>query len=184
MGTLPNIPVEIRLATVEDSSAIARTHVASWKATYPGIVPRDYLDSLNIDDRADRWRSGMITSPGVNIYVADCSGTICGFASGGSARAEIPGYTGELYAIYLNPEVQFQGIGSRLFWTVAKDLQSSGHSSMYVWVLKDNPSRRFYKRMGGSPLTSAEIEIGGKTLKEISYGWQDLSAAVQHFAQP
>lgn len=184
MGTPPNIPVEIRLATVEDANAIARTHVASWKATYRNIVPQDYLDSLSIEERAERWRSSLITPSGMKIYVADCSGTICGFASGGPARADIPGFSGELYAIYLNPEVHFRGIGSRLFWAIAKDLRSSGHSSMYVWVLKDNPSRGFYERMGGKPLTAAELEIGGKTLEEVSYGWEDLSAEVEHFAQP
>ena len=183
MSTLHTIPVEIRLATVEDADAIARTHVASWRATYPGIVPQVYLDSLSVEERAERWRSALIASTGMKIYVAECSEMICGFASGGPARAEITGFSGELYAIYLNPEAQRSGIGARLFWSVAEDLVSSGHRGMYVWVLKDNPSRGFYERMGGSPLTTAEIEIGGKMLTEISYGWQDLTAAVKHRAQ-
>jgi len=182
MDPISNSAVEIRLATVEDADAIAETHVASWKATYRGIVPQDYLDSLSIPQRTDRWRSSMISPSGMNIYVADCGGEICGFASGGPARAEIPGFSGELYAIYLNPEVCRGGIGSRLFWAVARDLQSSGHGGMYVWVLKDNPSRLFYERMGGRPLTAAEVEIGGKTLAEVSYGWPDLSLAVTHFS--
>jgi L-amino acid N-acyltransferase YncA len=183
MGTVSNIPFKIRLATVEDADAIARTHVASWKATYRGIVPQDYLDSLSIEERAERWRSSLITPSGMKIYVADGSGTICGFASGGPARAEIAGFSAELYAIYLNPDMQLKGIGSRLFWDVAKDLQSSGHRGMYVWVLKDNPSRGFYERMRGIPLTAAEIEIGGKSLEEVSYGWEDLSDLVMHFPQ-
>ena len=184
MGTLPSISFEIRLATVEDAGAIATTHVASWKATYPGIVPQAYIDSLTIEEFAERWRSGILNPSGAKIYVADCGGTICGFASGGRARAEIPGCSGELYAIYLNPEVCHRGIGSRLFRAIATDLQSSGHRGMYVWVLKDNPSRGFYERMGGRPLTTAEIEIGGKTLTEVSYGWEDLSAAAEHLPQP
>jgi GNAT superfamily N-acetyltransferase len=182
MGT-PHPSVEIRAATVEDAEGIARTHVASWKATYPEIVPQDYLDSLSVENFADRWRSSLISSSGMRIYVAEYNGVICGFAAGGPARAEISGFSGELYAIYLNPEAQRSGIGARLFWSVAEDLVSSGHRGMYVWVLKDNPSRGFYERMGGSPLTTAEIEIGGKMLTEISYGWQDLTAAVKHRAQ-
>jgi L-amino acid N-acyltransferase YncA len=183
MGTQSNVPVEIRLATVEDANAIAKTHVASWKAAYPGIVPQEYIDSLSIDEFADRWQNRLITPSGMKIYVADCVGTICGFASGGPARAEMPGFSGELYAIYLNPEACFKGIGSRLFWGIAKELQSSGHRSMYVWVLRDNPSRGFYERMGGNFLDAAEIEIGGKTLTEVSYGWQDLTAAALHLPQ-
>jgi GNAT superfamily N-acetyltransferase len=171
------------LATVEDADAIARTHVASWRATYPGIVPQVYLDSLSVEERAERWRSALIASTGMKIYVAECSEMICGFASGGPARAEITGFSGELYAIYLNPDVQRRGIGSQLFWAIVEDLHSSGHRGMYVWVLKDNPSRGFYERMGGSLLTAAEIEIGGKTLTEVSYGWQDLSLVVKDLPQ-
>jgi GNAT superfamily N-acetyltransferase len=183
MSTLHTIPVEIRLATVEDADVIARTHVASWRATYPGIVPQVYLDSLSVEERAERWRSALIASTGMKIYVAECSEMICGFASGGPARAEITGFSGELYAIYLNPDVQRRGIGSQLFWAIVEDLHSSGHRGMYVWVLKDNPSRGFYERMGGSLLTAAEIEIGGKTLTEVSYGWQDLSLVVKDLPQ-
>ena len=178
MSKAPDIPVEIRLATIEDAGAIARTHVASWKATYPGIVPQDHLDSLNVEESAGRWQSRLIAPSDVVIYVTDCGGTICGFASGGLARAEIPGFSGELYAIYVSPEAHSRGIGSRLFSATVKSLQHSGHGSMYVWVLEENPSRRFYERMGGSQITTAEIEIGGKTLTEVSYGWPDLTAAV------
>jgi L-amino acid N-acyltransferase YncA len=179
MGTTPKIPIEIRLATVDDADAIAETHVASWKATYRGIVPQDYLDSLSVQQRADRWRSSLIAPSAMNIYVADLGGAICGFASGGPARAEIPGFSGELYAIYLHPDAFLRGIGSRLFRAITEDLQFSGHRSMYVWVLADNPSRGFYERLGGKPLTAANIEIGGKTLVEVSYGWDDLAAGLR-----
>jgi GNAT superfamily N-acetyltransferase len=173
----PYSPVAIRLVTVEDARAIAEAHVASWKATYPGIVPQHYLDSLNVEEFAERWRSRIVTPSERVIYGADCGGVICGFASGGPARAEITGFSGELYAIYLSPAALSKGIGSRLFWAVAEHLHRAGHRGMYVWVLEENPSRGFYERMGGSQLSSAEIELGGKLLKEVSYGWPDLAAA-------
>jgi hypothetical protein len=49
---------------------------------------------------------------------------------------------------------------------------------MYVWVLRENPSRGFYEHLGGTTLNACEIEIGGKSLEELSYGWPDLGAAV------
>jgi hypothetical protein len=79
MTELPRSPVEIRLATLEDTHAIAEAHVASWRATYPGIVPQNYIDSLKVEEFADRWRSSIVT--GMVIYVADCGGMIYGFAS-------------------------------------------------------------------------------------------------------
>ncbi len=78
------------------------------------------------------------------------------------------------YTRYLLPKECAKGIGSRLFWTLAARLTSTGHNSMYVWVLEENPSRAFYEHLGGKLLTSAQIEIGGEIMTEISYGWQKL----------
>ena len=164
----------IRPARVEDARAIAEAHIESWRATYPGIVPQDYIDSLDVDVFTCRWAERLSTQPEMLIFVAGVGHHICGFASGGPARAEVAGFSGELYAIYLTPESQSKGIGSRLFGAVAEGLQRARYGAFFVWVLDQNPSKGFYKRMGGQELSSAEIELGGKLLKEISYGWTDL----------
>jgi hypothetical protein len=44
---------------------------------------------------------------------------------------------------------------------------------MLVWVLADNPSRRFYEALGGAPVRTQHIEFGGTLLEEIAYGWRD-----------
>jgi hypothetical protein len=45
---------------------------------------------------------------------------------------------------------------------------------MMVWVLADNPSRRFYEALGGTLVTNKVIELAGKSLIEVAYGWYDL----------
>ena len=157
---------------------MARVHIESWRATYPGIVPQDYIDSLDVDVFTDRWRDRLKTHPEMVVYVADDNGRISGFASGGPARVAMNGFPGELYAIYLSPQAQSKGIGKRLFWTTADALQRAGYSGIYVWVLDENPSQEFYRRMGGCRLSQAEIELGGKSMKQVSYGWSDLALAV------
>ena len=176
-------PVEIRPARVEDARAISQVHIESWRATYPGIVPQDYIDSLDVDVFTERWGNRLAAHPEMLIYVAEAGQRICGFASGGPARAELAGFSGELYAIYLIPESQSKGIGSRLFWTVADGLQGGGCSGMHVWVLDQNPSKGFYRQMGGRELSSAEIEVGGRCLKKVSYGWSELAVAVEQAQQ-
>lgn len=42
---------------------------------------------------------------------------------------------------------------------------------MLVWVLVDNPACQFYAALGGNPVHEKEIEIGGKPLIEVAYGW-------------
>ena len=48
----------IRTAVESDVEAIAHVHVASWRETYPGIMPQEILDGLREEQRVDQWRAG------------------------------------------------------------------------------------------------------------------------------
>lgn len=85
------------------------------------------------------------------------------------------GYDGELSSIYLLKDYQGQGIGKKLLNPVVESLKRKGINSMLVLVLEDNPSRYFYEAVGGQKLDTVELEICGKKLKEIVYGWDKLS---------
>jgi len=47
---------------------------------------------------------------------------------------------------------------------------------MLVWVLEKNPWRNFYVKSGAQIVTTKDIQIGDRTLSEVSYGWPDLQA--------
>ncbi len=84
----------IRQATVDDSGAIARIQVDTWRTTYRGIVPQDYLDAMEIVPRAQFWREHLATAAS-RVYVAEREGKVCGFASGLPLREPLPGFAGE-----------------------------------------------------------------------------------------
>jgi hypothetical protein len=44
-----------------------------------------------------------------------------------------------------------------------------------VWVLAENPARRFYEALGGKIVFEKRIEIGGASLVEVAYGWEEMS---------
>ena len=46
---------------------------------------------------------------------------------------------------------------------------------MMLWVLEDNLTVGFYKRLGGATTSSKVETIGGKPLKELALGWADLT---------
>jgi GNAT superfamily N-acetyltransferase len=123
-----------------------------------------------------RWR-GWLGDPGGHgiFYVAELrSGRIVGFGSGCRRReGRYPEYEGELYAAYLLREHQRKGLGRQLLGAVAEGLAAKGRHSLLAWVLAENPSRLFYEAVGGKLLGSQEIEIGGVTLEEVAYGWDD-----------
>lgn len=49
-----------------------------------------------------------------------------------------------------------------------------GLNTMLVLVLKDNASRLFYEALGGKKIDEIEVQIAGRKLTEVVYGWEDL----------
>jgi GNAT superfamily N-acetyltransferase len=139
-------------------------------------VPDEHLASLSYEARAKRWEETLSTpdGPGFVYVTQDDSGNVVGFATGGPERSGDPIYRGELYAIYLLPGHQRKGIGRHLVAVVANRLMQMGFVSMLVWVLTQNPSRKFYEALGGQPVHEKEIVIGGASLTEVAYGWPDI----------
>jgi|SRR4029077_4683225 len=166
--------ISIRAATEHDAVAISHVHVQSWRTTYAGIVPEEYLATLNEAERVLLWREWLTRD--IPVYIADLDGETVGFISGGAIREPVQTYDAELYAIYLLEQAQRQGIGTALLKKLAESLSSAGYRGMIVWVLEKNPSRYFYERSSAQIVTAKDIQIGGVMLSEVSYGWPDLQA--------
>ena len=164
----------IRPATLEDATAIARVHVASWQSTYRGMLPDEFLASLSETGYAERWKR-VIGDGSSKVYVAEDGDEVVGFASGGRERAGETGHTGELYAIYVIDAAQRRGFGRELVRATVAGLRDLGLDDMIIWVLRDNqPARSFYERLGGVYVRGQPITIGPVTLEEVSYGWRRL----------
>lgn len=164
----------IRLAEPEDAPGIAKVQVESWNTTYPGIVPKSYLDSLDVKKREKIWKQAVVNQP---LYVAEMDGEIVGFAIGGENRDKdtYPEFDGELYAIYSYQCVHGRGIGRALFESAARNLAERGYKKMVVSVLAENPAVNFYKYMGGYYLGEETITIDGVSIQESFYGYDDIN---------
>ena len=170
--------MNVRRAQPQDAAAIARVQVDAWRSTYRGIVPDKHLDGMSYE-RAERNWEERITDPDKRntLFVAeDDGGSVVGFASCGAARDDARGFESELYAIYVNQNMQRKGLGRRLVLSVAQDLKARGIDSMLTWVLADNQYKRFYESIGGTQVRTKEVAIGGKTLPELGYGWRGMDA--------
>ena len=164
----------VRPATPEDAPGIADVHVATWRTTYRGLLPDDFLASLSEEHYAERWRR-VIGEGSSRVFVVDLPERIVGFASGGRERAGESGFAGELYALYVLDGAQRHGHGRELVRAVAGALEEMEMPDMIVWVLRDNaPARHFYERLGGVYVRAQPITIGSATLEEVSYGWRRL----------
>jgi GNAT superfamily N-acetyltransferase len=108
---------------------------------------------------------------------AEIGGRIAGFAGGGRARPGAPPeYVGEVYALYVRPAYQRQGIGRVLLRAAATGLAERGLVPVVIWTLFDNPaSRAFYEAQGGTAIGEKRELFDGYELHEVAYGWRDAA---------
>ncbi len=165
----------IRQADVADVSSIAEVHVRSWLKAYRGLIPDPVLDDLSVGQREKMWREAISrpASTADRVWVAEQRGRIVGFASAGPTRDddEDPQDTGEIYAIYLEPEAQGQGIRRRLFRRAVEGLREQGFRAATLWVLAANfRTRLFYEAAGWlTDGTERTLTVRGSDLLEARY---------------
>jgi GNAT superfamily N-acetyltransferase len=172
----------LRRATKNDALGIAKVHVDTWKSTYKGIIADEYLAQLTYGKREQMWNE-ILSQPESFSHVwvvTNGNDEVIGFSSGGKCRDKSLPFDGEIYAIYLMQGSQKRGFGKQLFLESLEQLYRDGFCQMALWVLEDNPTRYFYEAMGGKSIAEKWEEIGGKKLKEIGYGWEDIYATLSH----
>lgn len=168
----------IAKAVFEDAKAIASVHVESWKQAYRGIIDQDFLDNLKEENRLKMWKESLSSKKDDEVvYVAkNKEGDIIGFASFGKERTERYGVDGELYAVYLLEDYKGEKIGTKLFRAGVEHMRNVGMTSLLVWVLADNPSRKFYESFKPEKAGEEHIKIGKKDYVELAFVWKDLNS--------
>lgn len=181
----------VRAARASDAAGLARVQVASWRASFAGLVPDEVLAELTSaaaeKQWADRWL-GAITAPPTSrhqVHVAvtapDAASGANGSGSGGSAGGapELagfaaagpatdgdlwPGTDAELYELHVLPELTGQGHGGRLLHAVADTLASDGFHTACTWALSADDERlSFLEAAGWAPDGShSNLDMGVK----------------------
>ena len=172
--------VTIRRAARDDAEAIARVRIDGWRRSYQGLVPKGYLDAMNVGASLPLWQR-VLEAPGdiASVYVAQRDDEVVGFAAGNRLEEPKHGFDAELTAIYLAADVQRRGLGRRLVGTIAAERATHGASGMIVWVLAGNKAARaFYEALGAELVVEQPFEWDGMPLVETGYGWRDLGSLV------
>ncbi len=170
--------VSVREGNFEDVDQIAEIHVHAWQDAYKDILPQNFLDGLSAERRANQWRESIKVnqSNGQNgLFVVSDGNKIYGFAACGAARdKDFSGY-GELFAIYVSPEYQKHGYGSKLFEKVRSFLVNKGFNRAYVWSLEKNtPAHKAYEKWGASKISgqTKPIDLEDNQFFEIAHSWE------------
>jgi ribosomal protein S18 acetylase RimI-like enzyme len=163
----------IRPARPADARGIARLDIDTWRTTYAGVLSASYLVGLSERRREAGWRSVILREPRDVRVAVDSVGVILGFGSCGPNRGD-RFFAGEVFTLYVAPDWQNQGIGRRLLIALFRRLVTVGRRSAILWVLRDNPARFFYERLGGDQVSRKPLAVGGAAIEATAYGWRDL----------
>ena len=166
----------VRPAVLADADAIGLVHVRSWQSAYRGKIPQEYLDGLDPARRSEALRRIMEQthpSQGGVLVVAAEGGEITGFASFGPSRDSDtdPRVTGEVFAIYADPDAWGTGIGRALMSSAVAELARLGYANAILWVLDTNDRARRFYALAGWEEDSAHKTDGsrGFDITEIRY---------------
>ena len=164
------LTIDIRKAELKDADAIADVHQEAWRGAYSGIIPHRALTRMINRRGPDWWANAIRRAAGV--LVIEIGGEIAGYATVGRNRArEIP-QQGEIYELYLRPEYQGIGLGSRLFAEARKKLSRSGLRGLVVWALEENGGAlSFYQGAGGRDVAEGVEVFDQKALKKVAFVW-------------
>lgn len=169
-GPMSTLSIGVRRAETSDVEGITAVHDASWRYAYEGLIPAQELTRM-IARRGPRWWLRAIRR-GTAVLVLDVGGTIAGYATLGPNRARDLAQKGEVYELYLMPEYQGVGLGTRLFLAARKELCRHGLDSTVVWALADNEQAcRFYRNAGGRKVARSTEQFGRTVLPKVAFAW-------------
>lgn len=168
----------LRPAEPRDALEVARVHIRTWQVAYRGLVPDEYLDSLNIEDRAARYdfTGADVSKPYTILSIADTM--IAGFVTTLPSRlADLP-QDGEVGALYVSPQYWDRKIGAALIAAARERLVSQGFASAYLWLLDGNHrAERFYGIDGWWADGAKQTDTSrGFALNELRYRRQLVQA--------
>jgi ribosomal protein S18 acetylase RimI-like enzyme len=159
-----------------DAADLGALHVATWRQTYPGLLPQAYLAAMRPEQHARRFHAQLARArPGEVVLAAEGAGGLVGYCAGSRLTAGDRLADAEVFTLYLLKSAQGAGLGRRLLAAASRALAADGAKSLVVWVLTRNTAARgFYERLGGKAIGQRPVSGWGGGLLETAYRWDDI----------
>ena len=165
---MKELTISIRRARTEDAAALSGVFDSAWREAYQGIIPAIALERM-MARRGPRWWLSTV-GRGRPLVVLDVGETVAGYVSYGRCRDRSLPADGEIDELYLAPEYQGVGFGTRLFKCVRNDMIDRGIKRIAVWSLSENElARAFYERLGGKVVAETTDRVAGSCLAKVAY---------------
>jgi GNAT superfamily N-acetyltransferase len=166
--------IELREARRGDELAVADVHIRAWQEAYRGLMADEFLDALEVEDRAGRYTFESLDPDGPTTLLAvqegeDCGEIILGFATFSRSRDVDASDHGEIVALYVDPERYEGGVGRMLMAEARRRLWEAGFTEALLWVLDGNDrAARFYEGEGWTRDGAKRVEEPYGVVSEVS----------------
>lgn len=166
--------VALRDVVAGNAGALAHVLVTANEHAFRGRVPDQCLESTEAESAANwqRFLAQGLPSGDLMVVAHTPAGTVIGY-TWASPHPEDTVYRGEIRQLSVLPTYQRRGIGRRLVCHLARRLAEQHIDSLRVEVLRVNPNRIFYERLGGIFVAEHPYDWDGVTLASCVYGWAD-----------
>lgn len=171
--------MQIRRAKLDDASGIAKVHVDSWRTTYKGIIPNDFLNNLSYEQRTELWKQNILRDASYVVIACNHEGQIIGFADAWKRETNVVENSCDLTSIYLLKEYQGKGIGKKLLKELFWYFKQLSYKKIFVEVLEENKTHLFYEYYGAKLVETVQIKINGKVLNELIYEWNNVDEVIE-----
>ncbi|WP_239673414.1 GNAT family N-acetyltransferase [Mangrovibacillus cuniculi] len=84
----------------------------------------------------------------------------------------------DLTSLYVLQEYQGLGLGKKLLMEIFTHISLLGFNKVFVDVLEDNPTCKFYEYLGAEFFARKEIEIAEEKWNLVTYLWGDIRVAI------
>ncbi len=166
----------VRQASKQDAQAVTDLHVASWRASYRGVLPDTYLDGDVESERLSHWKQTLrALEPKDLVLLAESTQGLCGFISVYWHKDR--DYDAYLDNLHVRPGLRGSGIGRRLLASALEPLIAGGAKSLCLWAFDQNEgAMRFYQRLGGLVVERGFDDFAGANAPHTKIAWTDLPA--------
>ncbi|AXE35124.1 GNAT family N-acetyltransferase [Chromobacterium phragmitis] len=164
----------LRPAAEADIPVIAALHAGSWRASYRGILPDDYLDRRADDDRLAIWRGRFASPARLWLRIACWNGEPVGFVC--LLPDEAPELGVYLDNLHVRADQQGRGIGRALMAAAAAEAcRAAPGRPLYLWVYERNADAcAVYARLGGEEAERQEVDTpAGTRAVALRFSWPD-----------
>ncbi len=164
--------LRFRPANAGDVEDIAAVHVAGWRDNYHGMIDDRIIDERTVEWRIEHWTRAIQETKRLT-FVAEDERAVVGFASTLVLKPSVEGFDSYLETLYLRSSEKRRGTGRALLRVTAEALLQRGCKNMALRVLRLNPARAFYERLGAH-LLEGGLRIDADAFDDVAYAFDDL----------